>query len=381
MAPFNTVNEIMKKPFSTLIISTVIFIALLFGAEFLLGLFSDQEPKRQVARRHILLKEHSPNTSFTYNQPIAFFSRGESNGKIREVRFEIDQKGYIEPSNLLNNPDVSIAFLGGSTTECSSVAESKRFPYVVGQLLNKDGLKVNTLNAGVSGNTSPHTLNIYLNKVIVEEPDIAVMMHSINDLHILLNNKGYWGTNGIPDHIIVENRSFKSALFNKVSSIFPNMIARIANVRNRFQKRPIIPIRKLPKLTEDDRQLIFRQFEENLKLFISISRIKGITPVLMTQASRIKNDFIGVEIGIGIIEQRFNMPFQDYKVLYAQMNQVIRDVCEEESVLIIDLDMLVAPEYIYDSVHFTDEGSEFVAGLIAEQLTPLAKAIIGHSED
>jgi lysophospholipase L1-like esterase len=381
MAPFNTVNEIMKKRFSTLIISTVIFIALLFGAEFLLGLFSDQKPKKQVAMRHILLKEHSPNTSFTYNQPTAFFTGGESNGKTREVRFEIDQKGYIEPSNLLNNPDVSIAFLGGSTTECFDVDESKRFPYLVGQLLNEKGLRVNTLNAGVSGNTSAHTLNIYLNKVIVEEPDIAVMMHNINDLHILLTNKGYWGTNGTPVHIFVDNNSFKSALVNKAGSIFPNMIARITNVQNRFRKETVEPVRKLPELTEDDKQLIFRQFEENLKLFISISRIKGITPVLMTQASRIKNDFIGGERGIGIIEQRFNMPFQEYKVLYTQMNQVIRDVCEEESVLMIDLDMLVAPEYIFDSVHYTDEGSEFVAGLIAEQLTPLAKATIGHSED
>ncbi|MCE7992737.1 MAG: SGNH/GDSL hydrolase family protein [Roseivirga sp.] len=171
----------MKKRLFTLLISTVIFVILLFGTEFLLGPLSEQTPKEFVPQRHIFLKENTPGTSRTHDQPVTYFTGGESNGESRKVRFEVDKRGYVEPSNLLKNPDATIAFMGGSTTECWAVAEEKRFPYLVGQLFNRHGFKVNTLNAAVAGNNSAHTLNIYLNKVLIEESDIAVMMHNIND--------------------------------------------------------------------------------------------------------------------------------------------------------------------------------------------------------
>ena len=44
-----------------------------------------------------------------------------------EVRFRTDDKGYILPSRQFTNPDYTVAFLGGSTTEMSLVAEDKRF--------------------------------------------------------------------------------------------------------------------------------------------------------------------------------------------------------------------------------------------------------------
>lgn len=57
------------------------------------------------------------------------------------------------------------------------------------------------------------------------------------------------------------------------------------------------------------------------------------------------------------------------------MNQVIRDVCKQEEVLMIDLDNQVLPEHIYDSVHYNSEGSEFVADKITEYLTPLVQKL------
>lgn len=371
----------MKKRLFNLFISLVIFIALLFGVELLLGAISDQTPKRYVPQRHVFLKEHSPGVSKTYDQSLTLFTGGTPNGETRQVRFEIDEKGYIEPSNLLEDPDLRIAFLGGSTTECADVAELKRFPYLVGQLLNKDGLRVNTMNAAVAGNNSAHTLNIYLNKVMAERPDIAVMMHNINDLHELLMSQGYWGADGRPAHIITEKVSLKTAFAVRFKSVFPNMGLRFDNVMWKFRKEPSRVARRLPELTEEDKLGILRQFKENLRIFVSISRIKGVTPVLMTQASRIKTDFVGVERGREIIENRFNMPFQDYKKLYGRMNEAIRELCNDKEVLMIDLDMLASSEHIFDSVHYNDHGSEYVAGHIAQHLAPLAKEILMGVED
>ncbi len=71
-----------------------------------------------------------------------------------------------------------------------------RFPYLAGRLLEQQThLKVNSYNAGRSGNNSLHSLNILLNKVVNLKPDIVVMMHNINDLAILMYEKTYWNTN------------------------------------------------------------------------------------------------------------------------------------------------------------------------------------------
>lgn len=341
----------------------------------MLGVFSDEAPKTPLAKRHILLKEHAPNTSITY--PVSEYNTvGKPNGKSKEVRFAIDEKGFIEPSNVFKDPHMKIVFLGGSTTECSAIAEKKRFPYLVGELMSRGDLKVNTVNAGVSGNNSLHTLNIYLNKVLIEEPDIAVMMHNINDLNLFLRGDDYLKTKGVASNLITESLSLNGALSSKFKSILPNIHSRLGNVSENFQPDSVSPPRGPVKFVERDTSPVFQKFRENLLLFISISRIKGVSPVLMTQASRIKDDFKGVEVGIEIIEGRYKMPFQQYKELYAAMNQVIRDVCEEQNVLMIDLDANVTPEYMSDAVHLVERGSEYVADLIVQELTPLAREIV-----
>ncbi len=365
----------MKKCLLTLLISTVIFIALLFGVEFILGVISDQAPKEFVPQRHVYLKENTPGTSRTHDQPLTYFTSKAIDGPSRTVRFEVDEKGYIEPSNVLDHADASIVFMGGSTTECWAVAEEKRFPYLVGHTLRENGFRVNTLNAAVAGNTSAHTLNIYLNKVLVEEPDIAVMMHNINDLHELIRSRYYWKTNGRPSHIITQQHSFTTAFAIKAKSVFPNIGMRFDNVIGNFRKKSTPVARKIPRLAEEDKSVILKKFKENLRLFVSISRIKGVTPVLMTQGNRIKGDFLGVDNDLSIIPNRFNMSFEEYKRLYFKMNQAIREVCEQEEVLMIDLDALVLPEHIFDSVHYNDNGSVFVADKVVEHLTPLVEQI------
>ena len=108
----------------------------------------------------------------------------------------VDRQGFIMPSKVHDHPDLTIAFLGGSTTECIYVDEATRFPYLAGRLHGKQtGLKVNSYNAGRSGNNTLHCLNILLNKVVNLKPDIVVLMENINDLAILIYEKTYWNTN------------------------------------------------------------------------------------------------------------------------------------------------------------------------------------------
>jgi lysophospholipase L1-like esterase len=86
---------------------------------------------------------------------------------------------------------VTIAFLGGSTTACNAVQEDARFPGLVGRLLTEPGISTNGLNAVRSGGTLHDTLNVLLNHVLPDEPDIVVVMHATNDIGVLHHQKSY----------------------------------------------------------------------------------------------------------------------------------------------------------------------------------------------
>ena len=94
------------------------------------------------------------------------------------------------------HPDISLVFLGGSTTVCHYLDENLRFPYLTGVLLeNKLGIKINSYNAGRSGNNSLHSIDILLNKILPINPQIVVMMHNINDVTTLVYERSYWNNN------------------------------------------------------------------------------------------------------------------------------------------------------------------------------------------
>ena len=97
----------------------------------------------------------------------------------------------------MTKPDLTLVFLGASTTACIYVEEESRFPYLVGKLLaQKTGKKITSINSGVGGNNSLHSLDILLNKIIpVRSPTSWCMMHNINDLVALIYDRTYWSKN------------------------------------------------------------------------------------------------------------------------------------------------------------------------------------------
>ena len=58
------------------------------------------------------------------------YSRALLDSEKSRVRLRTDSRSYILPSFQYGDPDVTVAFLGGSTTECIAVLEDIRFPAV-----------------------------------------------------------------------------------------------------------------------------------------------------------------------------------------------------------------------------------------------------------
>lgn len=292
--------------------------------------------------RNIRLRELKPNHDYV-RKPQSYPTL-----EAKEYQLRTDSNGFIKPSFIHQNPQIQIFFLGGSTTECENVDEEYRFPYLTGRILEqKLKLKINSDNGAKSGNNSIHSINIIINKLLPLNPDVIVLMHNINDLSALFFEGSYWNNNPTISTISCANKNIDRNLKNdqwKYSSWYNKLLA------NKIEQDKIIKL-----------------FEENLKIFIAISRSKNITPVLMTQANRIEND-------PNFKTERNNKELdQLYQNLYIKFNNSIRKIALEQNILLIDLAKQIPGDkkYIYDVVHFNKEGSVLAGKLIANQLAPL----------
>ena len=217
----------------------------------------------------------------------------------KKYTLRIDKNGFIMPSERYVHPDISLVFLGGSTTVCHYIDENLRFPYLTGVLLeNKLGIKINSYNAGRSGNNSLHSIDILLNKIIPLNPQIVLMMHNINDVTTLVYEHSYWNNNISKSVIIDMNNEITANYFRIMRDrLIPNIATQIRIISNKIKDKL-----RADHANEDEFAHIrgktitinkteaIEQFEMNLKIFINICQARKIVPVLMTMPSRLKEN-------------------------------------------------------------------------------------------
>jgi hypothetical protein len=302
----------------------------------------------------------------------------------KEYLLRIDDNGFIVPSKKYPNPDMSIVFLGGSTTECKYVAEEHRFPYLVGVLLEKKtGIKINSYNAGRSGNHSLHSIDILLNKVFPIKPDIVIMLHNINDLVVLLYESSYWNTHSSKPVIFDINQEIVANFFKIMRDRWiPNLAAAMRNFDKSLrsfwksdQKANDEFAKIRGKHLTVDKSGMLAQFEMNLQSFIYLCKARNITPVLMTMSSRF------TEKPDKIILDTFKTSGLDYykfKELFDLFNESIIKKAQENNIMVIDLAKTIPQEndFLYDIVHYTDKGAGKVADIISDRLEPTVRQII-----
>jgi lysophospholipase L1-like esterase len=379
----NRKNWLERNPKKVIFLIVVLAIGgLAVVTEKFLALRTHNQINPTGIKRYIKLREFNPLYRDVLVPDQGAMRMSDSLAQ-KEYTLRVDRQGFIMPAKIHPHPDLTIVFLGGSTTECTYVDEQARFPYLVGRLIEQEThLKVNSYNAGRSGNNTLHSLNVLLNKVVNLKPDIVVMMHNINDLAILMYEKTYWNTNPSRSPIIEKKPNFKTVgkdleqTFHLVRDLtFPNLSHAIKKMfsfgrKSRGDEFKEVRGRKIT-INQD---LVVREFSLNLQTFINICRARGIIPVLMTQPSRltdhpdplIKRLMHNLETSQGIT-------YAEFKGAFDRLNQTIREVGAKNHLLVIDLAQEIPPvkENICDVAHLNDRGSRLVAARIAADLTPV----------
>ena len=329
------------------------------------------------SERAIRLKKFGPNQDTVRDPGESYLAKTDGLSG-RAFRLNTDERGFIGPTHLHQNPDRKLFFLGGSTTECIYVSETNRFPYVVGRLVeDATGQRVNSYNGGVSGNNSLHSLNILLNDVLPAEPDVVVLMHNINDLVILLYTGTYWNDNPhrSPIYNTVVRRepppSFGHLASDTVSWFAPHLAQRIANLT-------ALPTPKVDEWENIRGQRLLYDFPEaraafrrNLVAFVNLCQAYHATPVLMTQQNRLRpapDSFVIQRMQK--MEKDFGISYAEFQSMYSAFNETVRDVAKSEGVALVDLDVTVPKDrmHIYDTCHLNDHGSIAAARVIADAL-------------
>jgi hypothetical protein len=377
-------NWFNKNPIKTLVVTIlVILVVITYGAEKIL----------QYKNKGIGFNFNLPHRAITLREYRPFMEEWLEAGKqeqnydtliTKKYLLRIDNDGFIVPSKKYDSPDMSIVFLGGSTTECRYVAEEHRFPYLAGVLLEQQtGIKINSYNAARSGNHSLHSLDILLNKVFPLKPEIVVMLHNINDLVVLLYESSYWNPRSSKPVIFDINKEINANFFRIIRDKFiPNLAAAMHN----FDKS-LRSFMKSDKKSNDEfakirgKRLIFDksamvdQFEMNLQSFISLCKARNIIPVLMTMPSRFK------EKPDQIILDTFknvSIEYSQFRELFDRFNNSILKKAHENNIMVIDLAKEIPQEneFMCDIVHYTDKGAGRIAAIISDRLKPAVDTLI-----
>ena len=211
------------------------------------------------------------------------------------------------------------------------------------------------------------------------------MMHNNNDVAIMLYEKTYWNDSPTRGLIFDTNEYILTNFFKIMRDKFIPNIARELRLAG-ARLRTLLKSRGLDKSNDEFAKMrntkvnynaaeMVEQFEMNLQTFITICKIRKITPVLMTMASRF------TENPDKAIIDRFKsvaISYQEYKRLFDLFNESIRRKALENHVVLIDLAAAIPPEkeYIYDVIHYNNSGSIKAAEVIKDKLKPLLQQLL-----
>lgn len=367
-----------RNPKKTLLTVFGVFLVLALAVtEYFLA--KNLPEKVQTLKRSIRLKEHAPFVNGTHRASRKGLKKRYGlivdNLEEKDYAFRTDEDGFIMPCKVHEEPDLSMIFLGGSTTECNFVEEDSRFPYLAGvKLGEKLGKKINSCNAGVSGSNSMHCLDVLLNKVLPMHPDVVFMMENINDVNVMLFFEGAYWNDSPSRSLITTGKQAESGHEQNLweaftSNVFPGISYRMRalfpseqNV-DEFEKE-----RRIGLVTKD---VSPSDYEANLATFVTVCQSHDITPVFMTQFNRLADQpDETTRKNMRKFEEDWGMAYVAYKGLLDAFNESVRKIAREQNVELIDLDRQVPKEsaYMYDIVHLNTAGSQLVANIIAEQL-------------
>jgi len=311
---------------------------------------------------------------------------------------------------------LSLFAVGGSTTECLLLSDRHDWPYLVGEKLKPlfPGLWIN--NAGLDGHSTYGHYLLMQNFIAGLKPKIVLFLVGTNDTEpytayfhdqsLLKKNtpEVMAACTGIMTKEIARGE-FRNALHalnalavhlaekSRVTSCLLNLYRTLKARKQGLQHSCIdftllenktVPEETRDRTIKDFRHNVVPGFRTRLLRLMDLTKDAGIYPVLITQPALygsgtdpdtgVDMDSIACNGLNGLIQLQ----------IMEMLNDVTRDVARKENIALIDLARAMPKRslYFYDFIHFTSEGADAVADIIASSLKPfLEKRFHGYLKE
>ena len=289
------------------------------------------------------------------------------------VSFELNELGMRGPAVSEPPPagDLTLVFLGGSTTENYRFNDKDTFPVLVGDALaRRIGQRVRVLNAGMSGGTTAHSLARLQHQVLDLQPDLVVVQHAINDLF-----------SGFHAGYRKDQRHLPRAGVSGSDRLYVLSWLRRGRARSDFTTGVPYGALQSPVRVERTRSVLryndfpaLAVFRRNLLSMAAVAAAHDIPILFLTQASMYAADISAAEKARrfvmirSLIDEGVIPP--DVESLARGMdafNGAIRDLPQTSLLTVHDLARRidVTTEPFYDDCHLTGEGNRRVARLLS----------------
>lgn len=302
---------------------------------------------------------------------------------IRHAKNSLGFRGEEPPKDLSRR--LSILAVGGSTTEQFYISDGHTWVDRAGEKLKKEFPSLWINNAGLDGHsTFGHA--ILLEKYIASlHPNIVLFLIGVNDIGRADLNRGV--DDGVMDSVYRGTVDFlvkKSAVANTILTIARTLRARDAGVAHSFIDLATLPVLDLPRAFISEKLRAEKEYipgyRDRVAHLILISQKNGIQPILITQPMLWGNAVdptTHVDVGRARISAERNGFLQ--AELLALYNEETRRIGKEKNILVIDLAEFMPHDsrYYYDGIHFSNEGAEKVADIVAEKLISYLKTHAG----
>ncbi len=275
--------------------------------------------------------------------------------------------------------------VGGSTTECLYLDDSKAWPEVLRGELGADSC-LDVINAGHSGDVTRDHIALLAQRIVAFAPDVVVFLVGINDCFQQM----------APDYSALrdDSRALARAASREASNGWKILACDVSQVarclvhvvrgitehstnavtqdpHGGWVTREREKWRRLPWVEQPPRAEPLPEFEQNLRTLLGICREHGALPVLVTQPTlwgcedaRCEQLFWRRPPG----EQR--VPHAALWQLLERFNDVTRAVARAHDCVLVDLAQQLPKrcDLFYDDDHVNVAGSQAVARLLAAGL-------------
>ncbi len=276
-----------------------------------------------------------------------------------------------------------IITIGGSTTECFFISDDKAWPQVMQTELRKRKRNVWVNNAGLNGHSSFGHLLLLKDVVLKYKPNYIYFLVGVNDMDRQDLNQ-FDNRMVLGKSVKMENNGwFKNAFLtlsnhSEVANLIYNVSKAIKARNQKIFVDKIVPLNPkdtllIPSTIQNEvlgkQKSLLPAYRNRLLQLIQACRAQGVKPVMLTQPLLLGkgidpitgSDLAKVKVSTDLNGQLYWEKLELY-------NELMRQLCREERVEMIDLANLLpkSSAYFYDPMHFTNEGSIRVGQILAE---------------